>query len=1233
MSSESPRSEAPERKLSLESVEFYKVTGTVRMQETGACAVHHWATIDSVKSLEELKGLGEAALLTTDYHMNTPLHYAAACSSYRVAQMIVEMFPEHQFRNVRGITPAHIAAQSGDVRMLEILTKSKVLMGECTLNGWTPLHFAVYYEKIDAVEFLLDHCDEKLKYMTTVCAETVVNLFPSLELRHMSPLDLAQTLNNQAIYDMLLEHKALPSFHCAIWNGDFRALSYYLFMKKEGVNSAASFRSVTPLHLAAACKSYEMCQCLLESGASAEALDCDGLSPLDVAVLMDSHACVQVIAARSTPRTTTKALFLAADLNRARIGLTLMKGNMDPSVIDEKTGDTIIIRLIKRGFMGHAGYILENVAQNLQAKDFSGATALHYACAGVRANTIINTLIMKGASVENKDNDGVTPFGYQIRAHVDEPPPESRNVPLEEQKKQLKELTASPVAGNPDVVDKFGMTPAAYMILTNCMSSPVFPVTDAACRRSFDVNVKVLLEQKPQIAPEMNLYNYTENKYEKFSLRGVQLFSEDYLARIHSEWVQRFIEMNPEGMLRNCSLVHLVVLFGKDASVFNTIPPKVYSELIDKPDGDGRTPLHLALLLRRPDMTEALINKQVNLLAVDNNGNTVWHYIRDADAFNNVKTALLNANLALDAKNNDGQTPLHVACKTGSVGVLRLLSSVVDTSLLSEPDNAGKTAMDYALESGSHDCVKLLHSFGIENRLISAIVAQDAETVQSLLDKGYPVNSTDKSGNTPLHIAALSGFPVIAKILIDHGADPTIMTATGLSPLHLAAQSDCTEVIRMILATNFDVTQFRLENQPFQLCPKGSPNREFLYKYWKRQIVGFQYCDFVKSAHEALIIISRGLTGIQELCKKSDVAVSLTHDASKIVSDLLFLSKKIIEKRYGAARSFNFMTSLHHLLGVISSVDMSGYFNAYTSKIGAVIETIRQTDKTMKAAKARIILQFPIRWIYYIYRMIIRFQPHLLPEVDDMGLFSCTIRRTEELKKKAGAILANNEDVHFDLSKVTDPSGLRDIEDSVSVVVSATVTELALEPICIMRPQIISDIKCFFGKNFFIPRLFELKVSQKIRIGFAGEFMFIAFKDNCIIIPMFFLHFQSVSNDGYNITSPNGNFKVTIPSDKLGCYFFKIDLVFRRYIDDHLDIGESMWQSEKDKIFKTLVSYRSTGMKSVSTRVLFIRASNERACYDSSYAHITEATSAPPLFFNARTLTYDQVRATTVFCT
>ena len=52
----------------------------------------------------------------------------------------------------------------------------------------------------------------------------------------------------------------------------------------------------------------------------------------------------------------------------------------------------------------------------------------------------------------------------------------------------------------------------------------------------------------------------------------------------------------------------------------------------------------------------------------------------------------------LDGRNNDGKTPLHLACQEGHLEVVRILMSYgADSNLL---DNDGKTAWDLAAEHG-----------------------------------------------------------------------------------------------------------------------------------------------------------------------------------------------------------------------------------------------------------------------------------------------------------------------------------------------------------------------------------------------------------------------------------------------------------------------------------------------------------------------------------------------------
>jgi ankyrin repeat protein len=50
------------------------------------------------------------------------------------------------------------------------------------------------------------------------------------------------------------------------------------------------------------------------------------------------------------------------------------------------------------------------------------------------------------------------------------------------------------------------------------------------------------------------------------------------------------------------------------------------------------------------------------------------------------------------------------------------------------------------------------------------------------------VNARDKDGNTPLHFAASWSRPDVIRLLLDHGADPTIANYTGATPVIVALQ-------------------------------------------------------------------------------------------------------------------------------------------------------------------------------------------------------------------------------------------------------------------------------------------------------------------------------------------------------------------------------------------------------------------------------------------------------------
>src|SRR5262249_34941052 len=60
------------------------------------------------------------------------------------------------------------------------------------------------------------------------------------------------------------------------------------------------------------------------------------------------------------------------------------------------------------------------------------------------------------------------------------------------------------------------------------------------------------------------------------------------------------------------------------------------------------------------------------------------------------------------------------------------------------------------------------------------------------------VNSRDKQGNTPLHLAVLNNYLPLLDWLKDHGADPNSKGLYGDTPLHLAIISDPSSNGRLI---------------------------------------------------------------------------------------------------------------------------------------------------------------------------------------------------------------------------------------------------------------------------------------------------------------------------------------------------------------------------------------------------------------------------------------------------
>jgi len=146
-------------------------------------------------------------------------------------------------------------------------------------------------------------------------------------------------------------------------------------------------------------------------------------------------------------------------------------------------------------------------------------------------------------------------------------------------------------------------------------------------------------------------------------------------------------------------------------------------------------------------------------------------------------------------------TPLTQAAARNDVAALRRLLD--DGHKADEGGDYSWTALIWASRSGSIEAINLLLDSGADVNLPGstgdnwdatplqhAILQRQPAAVRLLLDRGADLNRGAGAGSlTPLLLAAGDTDPTILKLLLAHGADPTVEGEKGVTPLSRAVSA------------------------------------------------------------------------------------------------------------------------------------------------------------------------------------------------------------------------------------------------------------------------------------------------------------------------------------------------------------------------------------------------------------------------------------------------------------
>ena len=233
---------------------------------------------------------------------------------------------------------------------------------------------------------------------------------------------------------------------------------------------------------------------------------------------------------------------------------------------------------------------------------------------------------------------------------------------------------------------------------------------------------------------------------------------------------------------------------------------------VNQAQPDGTTPLHWAAYRVDRELVQALLKRGARPNAVNRYGSSsLAEATRVASA--ELVGMLLEVGADANVANEDGQTPLMLAARTGDVAVAKVL--VQHGADVNRREHfKDQSAVMWAAGEGHADMVAFLVSKGAD--LSARARASDWETqisneprvqyrptggltpllyavrsgclgcVKAMVDAGVDVDRPNPDGMTPMIVALDNSSPVVAKYLLDHGANPHPWDWWGRTALYVA---------------------------------------------------------------------------------------------------------------------------------------------------------------------------------------------------------------------------------------------------------------------------------------------------------------------------------------------------------------------------------------------------------------------------------------------------------------
>ena len=210
-----------------------------------------------------------------------------------------------------------------------------------------------------------------------------------------------------------------------------------------------------------------------------------------------------------------------------------------------------------------------------------------------------------------------------------------------------------------------------------------------------------------------------------------------------------------------------------------------------------------------------------------------------------IKT-LLKQKVNIDAKNSEGFSPIHVAAIKGNFEVTKLLLND-GANIEMKDDKRKSTPFLYACQNGRTKIAKLLIEKGANTKAESSLgigamhfAAQSGnfDVVKILQDKGFDINCTTKSQETPLHyvldhhrhpFGKVTSTYDIVKALIQSGANVEQTGSYYDTPLKHAVMRHDKQIIKLLISHGANLNHgFHFNSTPIHFAASWDRSEEIV---------------------------------------------------------------------------------------------------------------------------------------------------------------------------------------------------------------------------------------------------------------------------------------------------------------------------------------------------------------------------------------------------------------------